>query len=113
MRSRRSASIWSPAPTRRPPDASFGSRREPVIAQVRDRRQIARPEALMMAIFLFVSAASAIALAGAAPRAADGHPDLSGVWTNASVTHLTRAPGVGKLVLNAAEARAYEKNDGL
>ena len=60
-----------------------------------------------MALSLLVSAAAAVALG------ADGHPDLSGVWTNASVTHLTRAPGIGKLVLNPAEAAAYEKNDGL
>jgi hypothetical protein len=60
-----------------------------------------------MVLSLLVSAAAAVALA------ADGHPDLSGVWTNASVTHLTRAPGVGKLVLSPAEAAAYEKNDGL
>jgi hypothetical protein len=60
-----------------------------------------------MALSLLVSAAAAVALA------ADGHPDLSGVWTNASVTHLTRAPGVGKLVLTPAEAAAYEKNDGM
>ena len=40
-----------------------------------------------------------------APRGADGHPSLSGVWTNASVTNLTRPPGV-KLVVNKAEAGA-------
>ncbi len=62
---------------------------------------------------LLASAASAAALAAAVPHAPDGHPDLSGVWTNASVTHLQRAPGVGKLVLNATEAAAYEKADGL
>ena len=59
-----------------------------------------------------IAAALALALAGPA-LAAEGHPDLSGVWTNASVTHLTRAPGVGKLVLTPAEGAAYEKNDGM
>jgi hypothetical protein len=58
-----------------------------------------------MALSLLVSAAAAVALA------ADGHPDLSGVWTNASVTHLQRAPGVAKLVLSPAEAAAIEKRD--
>jgi hypothetical protein len=67
-----------------------------------------------MALSLLVAAAASAALAGGpAPRAAGGHPDLSGVWTNASVTHLQRAPGVGKLVLSASEAAAYEKNDGM
>ncbi|MBS0331294.1 MAG: hypothetical protein JSS35_00875, partial [Proteobacteria bacterium] len=39
------------------------------------------------------------------PRAADGHLDLSGVWTNASVTHLTRMPGTKSLVVSAEEAK--------
>ena len=39
----------------------------------------------------------------AAPRASDGHLSLSGVWTNATVTSLTRPPGV-KLVVSKAEA---------
>jgi hypothetical protein len=57
----------------------------------------------------------ALALAGLAwpaaaqpvPRAADGHPDLSGVWSNASNTWLTRAPG-SKLVVTAEEAGRLE-----
>jgi hypothetical protein len=40
------------------------------------------------------------------PRSADGHPDLSGVWTNASVTKLTRPPGVSGLSVSPAEAKA-------
>ena len=43
-----------------------------------------------------------------APRGADGRPSLSGVWTNASVTNLTRPPGV-KLVVGKAEADALVK----
>jgi len=62
---------------------------------------------------LFAAAASAAVAARGIPIAADRHPDLSGVWTNASVTHLTRARGVEKLVLSPAEAAAYEKNDGM
>ena len=42
--------------------------------------------------------------AAAVPRAADGHPSLTGNWTNASVTKLTRlAPGK-PLVVSPAEA---------
>ncbi|MFL5296173.1 MAG: hypothetical protein ACJ798_07300 [Phenylobacterium sp.] len=49
----------------------------------------------------------------ALPRMPDGHADLSGVWTNASVTHLTRPRSVAKLALSPAEAVAYEKSDGM
>jgi hypothetical protein len=50
-----------------------------------------------------------------APRAADGHPDLQGVWTNASLTRLERNPRYGKgLVLTAEEAAKVEhKNDAV
>ena len=43
-------------------------------------------------------------------RAADGHPDLQGIWTNATLSPLER-PGVfkGRPSLNDAEAKAYEK----
>jgi hypothetical protein len=47
------------------------------------------------------------ALAGAAsaqPRTPDWRPDLSGVWTNASVTQLQRPPNLGP-TLTEAEAR--------
>ena len=47
------------------------------------------------------------------PRAADGHPDLSGVWSNASITKLTRSPSVGKLTLTPAEAKALAARDPL
>ncbi len=43
---------------------------------------------------------------GPVPRAADGHADLSGVWSNASVTKLTRLPGTKSLVIGEAEAKA-------
>ena len=56
-------------------------------------------------------AALALALATSAtaapsPRAADGHPDLTGNWTNASVTLLTRSPSEKRLVVSEAEAKA-------
>ena len=39
------------------------------------------------------------------PRAPDGHADLTGVWSNASLTQLSRPPG-SPLVVSEAEARA-------
>jgi hypothetical protein len=47
-----------------------------------------------------------------APRASDGHPDLQGVWTNATITPMERPAALaGKPTLNEAEAKAYEAHD--
>jgi hypothetical protein len=44
------------------------------------------------------------------PRTADGHPDLQGVWTNATITPMERPSALaGKATLSDAEATAYEK----
>jgi hypothetical protein len=56
--------------------------------------------ALALAALLIATAAQA----GPVPRAADGHPSLTGVWTNASVTKLTRPLNVKALVVGPAEA---------
>jgi hypothetical protein len=56
--------------------------------------------------------ASPAAARDAVPRALDGHPDLSGTWSNASITQLNRPPGVSKLVLTEAEALAMAKASG-
>jgi hypothetical protein len=46
------------------------------------------------------------------PRTPDGHPDLQGIWTNATLTPVERpAAFVGKPVLTDAEARTFEKQD--
>ena len=48
----------------------------------------------------------------AIPRAADGHPDLQGIWTNVTLTPLERpAEWTGKPTLSEAEAKAFEKHD--
>ena len=46
----------------------------------------------------------------AIPRAADGHPDLSGIWTNATVTPMQRpAQFANKPTLTDAEAATFEQ----
>ena len=46
------------------------------------------------------------------PRTPDGHPDLQGIWTNATVTPLERPAALaGKATLTGAEAREWEKKD--
>jgi hypothetical protein len=76
--------------------------------------------AAMLAAAVLMTAGPALAQAPKpvttykAPRAADGHPDLQGVWTNASLTRLERNPKYGHLVLSEAEAAEIEgKNDKL
>jgi hypothetical protein len=63
----------------------------------------------MFCVLSFWSLAGAASREQSPPRAPDGKPDLTGVWSNASVTNLTRPPGVAKLVVNRAEAEALVK----
>lgn len=50
--------------------------------------------------------------ATAIPRTPDGHPDLQGVWTNATITRMERPPEfAGKATVTDAEAKAYEEKD--
>src|SRR4051812_32564172 len=52
---------------------------------------------------------AAVAKGYKAPRDAWGHPDLSGVWSPATITRLERDSALGeRLVLSAAEAKALE-----
>ena len=45
-------------------------------------------------------------------RTPDGHPDLEGVWTNATITRMERLPEFnGKLAVTDAEAAKYEAKD--
>src|SRR5688572_1714745 len=47
-----------------------------------------------------------------APRTADGHPDLQGIWTNATITPLERQPQFGdRLTITEEEARALEQEN--
>ncbi|HEV2533080.1 hypothetical protein [Phenylobacterium sp.] len=67
----------------------------------------------LIAVALSLAAGSAAAGAYRAPRAADGHPDLQGDWTNASLTHLQRPTALKSLTLTDAEATAWEKGGGV
>jgi len=57
-------------------------------------------------LLALATAAAAAPAVWSPPRVADGHADLSGVWSNASVTHLARPYGVGRLVISKSEAEA-------
>ena len=60
----------------------------------------------VVAAMLMVGSAAQAGSAWSPPRTSQGRPQLSGVWSNASVTVLNRPPGVAKLVLSEAEAQA-------
>jgi hypothetical protein len=63
----------------------------------------------MAAALAFGSAVQGQTKAWSPPRTGDGRPVLSGVWSNASVTNLTRPQGVAKLAVDRAEAEALVK----
>ncbi len=65
----------------------------------------------LLSLAICLAAVPAMAVAGdfKAPRNAWGQPDLSGVWTNATITRLERDPRLGeRLVLTEAEAQRLE-----
>jgi hypothetical protein len=53
--------------------------------------------------------AGSAAKAWTVPRLLDGHPDLQGFWTNATITPLERPNGITSGVLTEAEAERLEK----
>lgn len=77
----------------------------------------------LVSIVFFVAAASVAQTArpGMSPRTPDGHPDLQGIWNNATLTPLERGiayafdgkrislPTVGTLTVADSEATAYEQ----
>src|SRR5271154_3058853 len=64
---------------------------------------------LLMLGALATLATLPVTAAGPIPRAADGHPDLQGIWTNVTLTPMERpAMFTGKLNLTDAEAAVFE-----
>jgi hypothetical protein len=67
---------------------------------------------MMVPMYAQAPKAAAKAKSWTVPRTPDGHPDLQGTWTNATLTPLERpAQFAGKLTVSAAEAKAYEQSD--
>jgi hypothetical protein len=62
---------------------------------------------------LMAGAASAMALVCALPASAQVRPDLTGAWTNASLTPLQRARGVDKLVVDEKTATAMAQKTAI
>ena len=61
---------------------------------------------------LFLSALTLLGQPAKMPRTPDGHPDLQGTWTNATITPMERpAMFATKPTLTDAEAREFEKKD--
>jgi hypothetical protein len=68
-----------------------------------------RASRLALASVLVLAATSAAAQGYKAPRNSYGQPDLSGVWSNATITRLERDPRLGeRLVLTDQEAARME-----
>jgi hypothetical protein len=66
----------------------------------------------LFAVALAALAAPAFAQTYKAPRTAYGQPDLQGVWSNATITPLTRPAKFGdRLVLTPQEAAAQEQSN--
>ena len=65
---------------------------------------------LGLMIVLLATASTAGAGPYRAPRAADGHADLGGLWTSTSLTELERPARFKTLTVSDAEAAAYEQH---
>ena len=65
----------------------------------------------LFAVALLSGTATAQSTSWFVPRMADGHPDLQGIWTNATLTPVERPDALAdKAVLTAEEAAEFESN---
>ncbi len=63
-----------------------------------------------MRSILSIACTLAVSLSGQALRTADGHSDLQGVWTNATITPMQRpSQWASKLTVTDAEAKTFEQ----
>jgi hypothetical protein len=69
----------------------------------------AQPFLVALAALHMLSASAACAGPYHPPRDREGHPDLQGVWSNASMTPLQRPAALKSLVVTPAEAEAWER----
>lgn len=73
--------------------------------------RVTTPVLLSLAIALALPAMAQQAPASApAPRNSDGHSDLTGIWTNANLTPVSRPRGQTKLVVTPDEAKTIAAN---
>ena len=63
---------------------------------------------LGLLVLMLATASAASADSYRARRAADGHPDLGGLWTSISLTELERPMWAPALTLSDAQAQAFE-----
>jgi hypothetical protein len=75
------------------------------------RSSLRSPWLWLPAVACLLAAGSSRAGEYEPPRTADGHPDLSGVWTNASLTTLTRPAQIKDLVLTPEQADALARGN--
>jgi hypothetical protein len=66
--------------------------------------------AILLSLLLLLASIALDAQNWTAPRTPDGHPDLQGIWTNATITPFQRPTQLGaKKFYTAEEAAAFEK----
>ena len=75
-------------------NAGDGQKQEDFMLKLRTR----------VAIAALACALATPAVIAQTPKTPDGHPDLNGLWTNASLTPISRAKAGGPLVVNKEEA---------
>jgi hypothetical protein len=86
-----------------------GSQEGGCMSDCNSRRRRGDAGVFVLSLLLPITAWSAESARWQVPLTADGHPDLQGMWTNATITPLERPPEFGhRLVISEAEAKNIE-----